>query len=312
MLTGIASSTGVSSQSSKSSFDTSKFVSSLSTSTLSPLVNTSLLGSAAQQNDECRPIKTSAEVPNSDFGEFKSATTSGNKYGIFDVLKTSPELPTISDKTSGFGEFNSGNSQPVISGTLTTSTATSSTSTLSGFGTYPSSGNTFGKLDTLATSKEKTVNADFGSFVSVGMSTSFDDFNTSSSNTEGWANFTQAHPPPSTTLSPLDVLPTPRQPLPAVSSAPVTVRFESSAALLDVVKPETETKQIKSLTGLEILDAEMEARLLSKETSTRPLENKLLVPESLGDFGVFEAFGGVQVNSVPSQESATEPEVSVN
>ena len=308
MLTGIASSTGVSSQSSKSSFDTSKFVSSLSTSTLSPLVNTSLLGSAAQQNDECRPIKTSAEVPNSDFGEFKSATTSGNKYGIFDALKTSPELPTISDKTSGFGEFNSGNSQPVVSGALTTSTATSS----SGFGTYPSSGNIFGKLDTLATSKEKTVNADFGSFVSVGMSTSFDDFNTSSSNTEGWANFTQAHPPPSTTLSSLDVLPTPPQPSPAVSSAPVTVRFDSSAALLDVVKPETETKQTKSLTGLEILDAEMEARLLSKETSTRPLENKLLVPESLGDFGVFEAFGGVQVNSVPSQESATEPEVSVN
>ncbi|XP_064393729.1 synergin gamma-like isoform X2 [Halichondria panicea] len=390
MRTGIPSSSGISSQSSKSSFDTSKLVSSLSTSTLSPLVNTSLLDSVAQQNDKCRPIKTSAEVPssefgefktattsagvftalktstavptisnskfgefqtattsadkyevfdvlktsaevpvisnsefgefktattadkygvfdvlktstevpvisNSEFGEFKTATTSADKYGVFDVLKTSTEVPVISDKTVGFGEFNSGNSQPVISRVLTTSIATPSTSTLSGFGTYPSSGNPLGELDTLVTSKEHTVNAEFGSFVSVSMSTSFANFNTSSSNTEGWANFTQAHPPPTTTLSPLDGLPTLPQSSPAVSSAPVVaVHFEPSAAMLDLVKPETETKQMKSLTGLEILDAEMEARLLAKDTFTRSLEDKLLVPENLDNFGVFEAFGGVQ------------------
>ncbi len=103
-----------------------------------------------------------------------------------------------------------------------------------------------------------------------------------------------------------------------VSSAPQassSVGFDSSAVLLNTVvesKPPPETKPKKPLTGLDILDAEMEARLLAKERSVVPSVDKPLVPESLDDFGDFETFGGSsQVKSVASQESDNDCNVSV-
>lgn len=77
---------------------------------------------------------------------------------------------------------------------------------------------------------------------------------------------------------------------------------------LDIFEPSQEKKP---LTGLDILNEEMAARLLSKEGSSKAMDSKPLVPESLDDFGEFEAFGGTQVNGVPSQESAKDNKVSV-
>ena len=78
----------------------------------------------------------------------------------------------------------------------------------------------------------------------------------------------------------------------------------------------------KQLTGLDILNEEMTARLLSSESNQQPapsLDDKPLVPESMDEFGDFETYssrspakGGKVNHSVNSDEdlSALETKVS--
>lgn len=277
----------------------SSSVLSFGASTLSPSVNTSVFDTTQKYN----PVSTAApQVPaatNSEFGEFKTATTATDKFAAFDALKGTSEEPIVSSsKVLEFGQFNSSSLQPITGpGTLP---ATSTISTAALLSQSSSSTN----LMTADSSKQPS--AEFGSFASVSISTSLADFSNSSSTTMGWADFT-SHP------LPLDTGHAPRQPLTTKSAPvapPLSLGFDSAAVLLK--ETETESKPKKPLTGLEILDAEMEARLLAKqEDSFAPSVDKPLVPESLDDFGDFETFGGSsQVKSVTSQESDIEANVS--
>lgn len=240
-------------------------------------------------------------------------TLSGDKYGAFDVLRST------TDPADDFGDFKSGSLSSVsitdnIGGLeLSTAAPSYSTTTLDDIKTFPpATGNSFGAFQK---SQNQLPSDDFGSFVSVNVSTSSSDQSTTPSNTEGWADFSKPLQPlstPSNTLSDLNPLIPPQQPstsLPA-SSNPATV---TPMSLVSLDTSEIHSKlepQKKVVTGLDILNAEMEARLLSKE-SPQSLDTTPLVPESLDDFGEFSAFGRVKVNSVVRQESATDTKVSV-
>ena len=273
-------------------------------STFPPLVNTSSLDST-QKHKHYDPISTAAKLPaasNTEFGEFKTATASTDKFAAFDVLKATSEEPTISsDTVLGFGEFKSGSVQSVKTPEILTALNTPSTTPMGDFTVVqPSSNSSFSVAPDLLTTR-KEQNSDFGSFASVSVPTSFANFGSSSSDTMGWADFTSATHILST--SSIDTGPTLQQSLTTAHVMPLSVGSVLSAVSLDTVELKAETKPTKPVTGLDILNAEMEARLLAKKDSYIPSVDKPVVPESLDDFGDFEMFGGSsQVKSVPSQE----------